>query len=529
MSRTADHDVIVIGAGHNGLIVAAYLAKAGLDVCVVERNDFIGGCTNTREVTLPGFKHDTMGAVNGSILSNPLLRNDELGLMSKYGLKYVRPDLHETHLFPDETALHVWLDLDKSCEEIAQYSQHDADNYYKFVQMAKPMMPLFSMGQFNPAPRFGPFMQQLDNSPAGRDLMHYMMMSAWDVASQWFEHPKTLMRVLRYPVETMIGPDEKGTGLYLLLGVPGGHFSSHGLPIGGCGEMPGALARCLEDNGGTIVMESEVTRIDTHDGKVAGVTLANGESITASRGVVSNVDPRLALLEWLDCGVDASIRAKLNRVTEPTFSGLMQSIALDEAPQYKASPLASQALNVFPMPNTVEEFRQNFDDLKYGRIPRQGSCPIAICPTMHDPSRAPEGKHVLYLWQFMPYFLADGGPQRWDSIRDDVADWVLDNWLSYTSNLSRKNIIGRSVMSPLDLERVNPNIHHGSILGPGAFLYQNFSHRPIPELGSYRTPVEGLFLSGMSTHPGGAIMGGGRAAAQAVMQELGIDFDKVVA
>jgi beta-carotene ketolase (CrtO type) len=528
MPPTADHDVIVVGAGHNGLIVA-YLAKAGLDVCIVERNDFLGGCTNSREVTLPGFKHDTMGAVNGGLLGNPIMRNDELGLLSTYGLEYIRPDFHEATLFPDDTAIEAYLDLDKTCESIAQFSQRDAGAYRKFVMMGAELLPLFAMGQYSPAPRFGAFMQQLDSSPTGRELMRCMMMSAWDLATEWFEHPKTIMRVLRYPVETMIGPDEKGTGLYLLLAVPSGHFSSHGLPVGGCGEMPAALGRCLEDHGGTIMINSEVTQINTRNGKAVGVTLADGRKITASRGVVSNVDPRLSLLEWLDCGVDQNIRAKLERVADPTFSGIMQSIALDEAPIYKASANATNALNVFPMPATLEAFMQNFDDLRYGKIPRQGACPIAICPTVHDPSRAPEGKHVLYLWQFMPYKLADGGPQRWDKIKDKTADWVLDNYLSYTSNLSRKNILGNSVMSPIDLERVNPNIVRGSILGPASTLHQSFSHRPIPELGSYRTPVEGLFLSGLATHPGGAILGGGRAAVQAIMADLGINFDKVIA
>ena len=528
MNEQYNYDVIVVGAGHNGLIVAAYLAKAGLNVGVIEKNNFIGGSTNTLEVTLPGFKHDIGGIGHVAILGNPLIVNDELGLLSKYGLKYITPEIGVANVFADNTAIHLSADVDAACQDIAEFSQHDAEAYKKFITYGQAMLPLLGQGMYNAAPPFGMFMHQLDQSPIGQELIRFLMMSAWDVASQWFEHPKTMMSAMKFATEPMVGPEEKGTGVWLLMMLVTQHVSKSGLPIGGSGALAKALADCIEANGGTVRTNSEVTKILTKGDHAYGVKLASGEEITARRAVVSNVDPRLTILKWLDTGVSADLRDKVSRIAEPSFSGMLQAIALDEMPRYKASDRAQDAMMVEPLPNDLEDFRSLFDDLRYGKIPQKGFAPIAVTPTVHDPSRAPEGKHVLYLWHYVPYFLKDGGPQKWDSIKEDVADMLLDKYLAYTSNLSRKNVLKRTVFSPLDHERWNANLINGAVLGPGSFLYQNFAYRPIPELGQYKTPVNGLYLCGMSTHPGASIIGGGRAAAQVIMQDLGLDFDDVV-
>jgi phytoene dehydrogenase-like protein len=371
------------------------------------------------------------------------------------------------------------------------------------------------------------FIAQLDQSPVGRDLIRFLMMSAWDVAHQWFEHPKTLLKALKISTESMVGPEERGTAIWMLLGVPAGHAAPGGLPVGGSGALADALQRAVEASGGTVTTDCEVTKITTSGGRATGVVLSNGEELTARRGVVSNVDPRLTLLKWVDEGISSDVREKIGRISEPTFSGLMIASALDEPPEYKASPDAHKATFVEPLPNDIAEFRMMFDDLRYGRIPTSFA-PFVVTPTVHDPTRAPDGKHVLYLWHYEPYYLADGGPSRWDSIKEEVADQVEERYFSYTKNLSKKTVLKRTVFSPLDLERFNANLIHGAVLGPGSFFHQNFAYRPIPELGHYKTPVDNLYLCGMSTHPGGSISGGGRAAVQIIMQDLGLDFDDVI-
>lgn len=528
MSQQPDYDVIVVGAGHNGLIVASYLAKAGLKVGVFEKNDYIGGMTNTKEVTLPGFKHDTGGIMHGSIQGNPLITNDELGLLSKYGLKYIKPDVQTANLFPDGTAIHTSLDLDSTCEDIAQFSQHDADAYRQFVMEAMPLLPLLGQGMNNPPPPFGMFINQLDQSSIGQEFIRFMTMSAWDVANEWFEHPKTIMMSLKIATEPLASPEVKGSALWMLILLALAHVSKSAIPVGGSEALPLALARCLEANGGTVRTNSEVTKILTKGGRAYGVKLASGEEITAKRAVITSVDPRISLLKWVDEGISSDIRKKLGRLHEVPFSNFLISVALDEAPNYKASSKANEALVVEPLPQDLNDFRLLFDDLRYRRVPKQGYSTYIVVPSLLDPTRAPAGKHTLYMSHYMPYNLSDGGPKKWDSIREDVANLLIDNYFSYTTNLTRESILGYSILTPNDYSKINDNIVNGSVMGVDASIYQNFAYRPIPELGHYKTPIENLYLCGVMTHPGGGIGGGGRAGVQVIMEDLGIEFDDVI-
>lgn len=524
------YDVVVVGAGHNGLIVASYIAKAGKKVCVVEKNSFIGGATNSVEVTLPGFKHDIGGIVHHVIRANPLLRNDELGLYSKFGLKYVIPEMHTANVFADGTTLTFHESVEATCQQIAQFSQKDAVAYKKFIEWCEPMMPLLNTGMFQAAPDFGSMISTLDKTPVGRELIRVMFMSAWDIATQWFEHPKTLMKVLKVSTEVMIGPEEKGTGLYLLTAVPGGHLNGGALCVGGSGALAKALGEALNYYGGTIMTNSEVVKITTSGGKATGVVLASGEEIFAKEAVVANVDPRISLNKWLDEGVlEQDFKNKVDRIQDPMFSGFMIAAALDEAPRYIGNGDAHKATFVEPLPTDLTAFREMFYDLKLGRMPKkEGMAPFVVVPTEHDPSRAPKGKHVLYLWHYVPYELADGGKEKWPEIKEKFADTLMDYYFSFTTNMTRDKVLKRTCFTPIELEQFNNNIVHGGVCGPGAYIYQMYSYRPIPELGHFKTPVKNLYLSGMSMHPGGSISGGGRAAAQAILEDLGIDFDDVI-
>lgn len=522
-----EHDVVFIGAGHNGLTAAAYLAKAGVDVCLLEKAGFPGGAVNTQELTLPGFKHDGGGMAHLFIQANPLITSDELGLQSKFGLKYIYPEAAFATVYPDETALFVYKDIDRTCESIAQFSPHDADAYRRFYEMTKPLVEMLASGLFTAPPPFGALMAQLDQSPVGQELIRSMMMSAWDMVNQWFEHDKTKIHLTKYVTEPLVGAEEKGSGVYLFLMVPLSHMYPAGLPEGGSGKLTEALARCVEAYGGTIRLNAEVTKIDVRDGRAVGVLLASGEEILARRAVVSNVDPRVMFADWISPEVtDSEFRRKVAAIQDPSFVGINQHLALNEPPRYKAGPEIDKAYCIEPVP-WLEEYRRIYDDLRYG-IPPKTKAPLVVCPTLHDPTRAPDGKHIVYLWHYEPWALKDGGPERWDTIKETVADEVLAALRQYAPNMGPENILARTIHSPLDYHRMNVNLYHGAALGPGATMYQFFSYRPIPELGRYKTPIEGLYLVGHSTHPGGGITGGGRAMVQVLMTDLGIDFDEVV-
>jgi phytoene dehydrogenase-like protein len=524
------YDVIVVGAGHNGLLVAAYMAKAGLKTLVLEKEKWLGGSTSTVECTVPGFKHDLGGTMHSAIQGNPVIANDELGLKRKYGLKYLYPEMSASNVFDDGTSLTFWHSLDKTCDEIAKFSQEDAEAYRKFNQMTMPMMPLLGQGMFSAPPTFGQMIAQFDQNPIGREMLRFLLMSGWDIAHQWFKHPKVLNMALKISTEAMVGPEEKGTAMYMLLGIPSHHVGHAGFPEGGSIELPKSIVRCIEANGGCVLLDREVVTIKTKGGKAVGVVTSDGEEYLASRAVVSNVDPRLSLLKWLDTPLSSDLQDKLNRILEPMFSGLMQAIALNEAPKYNVESWSgtNDSVVVEPLSSSVLDFRQMFDDLRYGRIPTKGLAPFVVVPTKIDPTRAPEGKHVLYLWHYMPYELLNGGHNKWDEIKVEVADQILNDFRKYAPNVTEDNILGHHIVSPNDYPKMNANLVNGAIVGFGGYLSQSYAYRPIPEMGQYRTPVQGLYLSGASTHPGGAIVGGGRATAQIIFQDLGIEFDDVI-
>ena len=521
------HDVVVIGAGHNGLIVAAYLAKAGLDVCVVEQNSFIGGATSTEEVTLPGFKHELGGVDHTIIQANPLIRNDELGLKSKYGLKYINPELSVCNVFQDDTYLCMYADVDKTCESIAQFSQKDADTYRAFYEKTKGMVDLLVGGMFNAPPPYGGLMASLDQSPIGQELLRSLMMSAYDIVDQLFEHEKTKLKFLKYTSEVLAGPEERGTAIYLYTLIPMNHTYPLGCPEGGSVMLPKAIAACIEDHGGTVKLDSKVTTINTTGGRATSVVLESGEEIEAKKAVVANVDARVTMLQLLNGQLSDDLKQKILAIQDPTFTGVLQAIALDNAPEYKAGKEIGKSFIVEPLP-WLDDFRRMFDTLRYGEVPSEVLAPFVVVPTVHDPTRAPEGKHTLYLWNYAPYWLKDGGPAKWDEIGEKFGDSVIEYLRKFTTNMGPENILGRKIITPLDFARTNPNLVNGAVLGPGAFMYQFFSYRPIPELGQYRTPVEGLYLSGHATHPGGCISGGGRATVQVIMSDMGIDFEDVI-
>jgi beta-carotene ketolase (CrtO type) len=529
MAGKNEHDVIVIGAGQNGLTTAAYLAKAGLDVVVLEANNWIGGATSTIDTVAPGFRNDN--AASGFIyaLGNPAFSDDELGIRSKYGFNLVSAqDPTMANLFTDNTSLCVYNSLDKTCDEIAKFSQHDADAYRKFFAYLSPMLPLMSQGMYSAPPKMGQLLYQLDQTPIGQEFLKILFMSAWDLISTWFEHPKTLNFILNLASESMVDPEAGGSAYYVLATVVTQHIPGMIMqfPEGGMQLLPDSLVRCLKDHGGNVLTDHEVVTIKTKGGRATGVVCSNGEEFTARKVVVSTVHPQLTLNKWLDTPL-SDLKDKIERIKEPAFSGLICYLALEEQPKFKAGGDTGFAATTFVLTPDLSEMRTYFHDLRLGNLPQPVKF-LGFNPSKADKSRAPEGKAAMYLWQFVPYYLKDGGPQKWDSVKEEAMAKVIDKYFSLTTNLSAKSILGKQIRSPLDFEKWNKNLLHGSIMGPSTQLFQNMAYKPIPELGQYRTPVQGLYLAGHAQHPGGGVTMGGRATAQIIFADLGIDFDDVV-
>ena len=282
------YEVVVAGGGHNGLIVAGYLAKAGVKVCVVEAKDYVGGGVTSREVAAPGFKSDLCSVWHGFIQPNPIIKDDELGLLSEHGLKYLYPDVHTAVLFPDDRYMIFYRDLDRTCESIAKFSKKDAEAYRRFHDWSIQTLDMFTTGMFNPPASFGSFVSMLDGSPEGQGLLRSMMVSALDICNEWFESDELKIAMTRFASEGMISPQTKGTGLVLFIFIPLMHKYGGGLAVGGSGALSWSLERCIKANGGTIRTSSMVKNFKVVGGEAKGVVLESGEEIEATKAVVTN-------------------------------------------------------------------------------------------------------------------------------------------------------------------------------------------------------------------------------------------------
>lgn len=522
-----EYEVIITGAGHNGLIVAGYLAKAGVKVLVVECQDTIGGGTMSKEgLSAPGFINDMASTCHGFIQPNPLIRDDELELQRKYGLEYIAPENQVACVFPDDRALLFKRDVDATCQSIAQFSEHDAEAYKKFYETASASLDMITAGLYNPTPKFGAFSAALEGYREGLDLLHGMMVSADAIAREWFEDPHTINACNRFSSENMMDPRVDGSGMNLFLFVPLCHKYGWKVPVGGSGALAESLARMIKANGGEIRTNALVDHFKIVNGECKGVVLSDGEEILASKAVVSNFNIKQMTDKMLGSeNVDDHYLARVKGVRFCQYQSFLQGYALNEAPNYIAGEEVNQSFLVEFLDDTICGFNSEFDSYLNGKTWTKS--PLCMTHTRWDKTRAPEGKHTLYMYHYEPYNLEEG-PEHWDEIREQFADEVLGFLRTRTTNMGPENVIGRWMSSPIDNERRNPAWIEGNFNHIGSYLAQQYGNRPFPEVQDYRMPVDKLYMCGPSMYPGPGVIGGGRAAVQNVMEDLGIDFDDVI-
>lgn len=521
------YDFVFMGTGHNGLVAAAYLAKAGKKVLLLEAHSHIGGGVVTRELTLPGFHHDQHSTAHILLQANPLIAQDELGLLSRFGLKYLYPEVPHATVFPDNSVLHTYRDLEKTCASLATVSQHDADAYRRFAEQSMKILPMVLQGAFVPPLPMGQFVAMLDQSEEGRDFFRMMQLSPMDIAEQWFESDKVKIHILRLVAENLLIPDELGTGTTMLLWPALIHTYGVGQPVGGSGKLTESLARCIEAYGGTILTDRTVTKVLTSNGRATGLVTANGEEYFGREAVVASIHPA-NLHKFVD-GVPPAVIQRAKAVTTALFSPLTVAYALSEVPMLKAGHDASGAvITVFAQNDTLDGIMDSFSDLRRKRIPKD-LLVLGGCSNFLDKTRAPEGKAVMWAATHATYDLAGG--QDWDDIKEALADRLFETLRHHYVNLTPETVLSRRVDSPRDLERYSPNSFvRGDIHGAAPYFYQSQDHRPTPDLGDYTVPgVERLYLVGPFMHPGGGVLGGGRATAIKICSDLGIDFERDVA
>ncbi|MBN8831270.1 MAG: NAD(P)/FAD-dependent oxidoreductase [Sphingomonadales bacterium] len=516
----SDYDVIAIGSGHNGLVAAAYAAVAGKKVLVLERNGWFGGGVVTRELTRPGFRHDQHSMSHIFIQGNPMLVNDELGLKSRYGLQYLFPEVPMMSVFEDGRTLKLYRDTEKSAASIAQFSAKDAEAFRKISAQAAQWLPMIQASLYTPPMPIGAGNAMLDSSYEGRELWRVMQMSSHDHLCELFESDEVRMHFARVAGENLVSPDEKATGIgmYVFLGFL--ERFGFGVAVGGAGSLTASLIRCIEDHGGAVVANAHVREVTSAGGRATGVILDDGTSHTARDAIIGAIHPHLLPETVPGMAPQAAKDALRTQITDAACITI--HAALDAPLQFKADDV--DAVMVELMPDSYETLRRAFDDLRYGGFVRTPLIGLGSL-SQFDPSRVPEGKAILHAWDYVPYQRPDG--QSWDNSKAGYAEIMIDRMAQFIPNI-REVLLEAHVDSPVDMERTSPSFRHGDLHGIATTTYQSGAHRPTPELGQYRVPgVDRLYLVGPFQHPGGGVFGAGRATAQVMFDDLGVDFDKV--
>ncbi len=518
----SDYDIIAIGSGHNGLVAAAYMAQAGKKVLVLERNAWHGGGVVTRELTVPGFKHDQHSMAHIFIQGNPLLRNDDLGLKSKFGLKYVFPEMPMMSVFEDGTTLGMYRDRERTVADIAKFSKKDAEAFRKLADMAAMFRPMIESQLYSPPVPLGASYALMDQSREGREMWKIMDMSCHDLLTGMFEHEKVIMHFGRIAGENLVSPDEKATGMGPFVFV--GFLEAYGIgvPVGGSGTLTDALIASIESNGGEVLANMDVAHVTTKNGRATGVATADGREFTAKDGVIGAIHPHLLgkMVEGLDPAVVHD--AEATQISEVGCFTIQA--ALNEPLKFHVGDHV-KAVMIELLPNSYDALRKSFDNIRYGNFTDPPLIGLGSL-TMHDPSRTPPGKATMQVWDYVPYKRADG--VDWDTGKKAYAERMLAHMGKYISNVGPDNIIAYHSDSPVDMERTSPSFRHGDLHGIAATTYQSGAHRPTPDLGMNVVPgCDRLYLVGPFQHPGGGVFGAGRAAAMRMCEDLNIDFDKI--
>jgi phytoene dehydrogenase-like protein len=520
-------DVVIIGGGHNGLVTAFYLAKAGYKPLVLERRPQPGGAAITQEFH-PGFRCSTLAHSAGPLRPD-IVRDMQL---DKHGLKLISPDVATVSLSPDGRALRLYRNLEKSAQEISKFSQKDAARYPEFQQtlskiskviaealaLAPPDIDHPSRGDLWGMLKTGRAIRNLGKKDMYR-LLRWGPMAVADLVAEYFE--TELLRATiaaRGIFGTFLGPWSAGSSLVLLIRAAGDAHASGlaSFAVGGAGAITQAMAAAAMEAGAEIRSNAEVIEVSVGNGVASGVVLSNGEEINA-RAIISNADPKRTLLKLVDpMHLSPDFVMKLQHYRMPGTVAKV-NLALSGLPKFTALKDNDEALSgrILIAPE-IDYLERAFDESKYGNFSKQPYLEVAI-PTAGDPSLAPAGKHVMSIYmQYAPFKLKNGD---WEKQRVPLGDTVVRTLTQYAPNLPEL-ILTHQIITPQDLEDVygltSGHIFHGELA-----LDQFFTMRPLLDWAKYNTPIKNLYLCGSGTHPGAGLTGGsGANAAREILKHL---------
>jgi beta-carotene ketolase (CrtO type) len=534
------YDVVIIGAGHNGLTCAAYLLKAGYSVLLLERRSLPGGAATTEEVMpheAPGFKFNLCAIDHEFIHLGPVVEELEL---AQYGLEYLYCDPAVFCPHPDGKYFLAHRSVEKTCAEIAQFSDRDAKQYAEFtqfwIQVTNALVPLFN------APPLAVFdivrnykLNQIKDVftliggvNKALDMLRTMLTSAEDVLEEWFDSEFIKAPLARLCAEIGAPPSQKGIAIGAMMASMR-HQPGMARPKGGTGALTQALLNLVKAKGGVVLTDKTVNRVLVDNGRAIGVQTRDGMEYRANYGVISNIDAKRLFLNLLDSAdvddADPALRGRLeHRIINNNETILKIDCALSEPLRFEHYNHRDEYLvGSVLIADSVKHVEYAHNQITLGKIPDENPSMYAVVPTILDPSMAPEGKHTLWIEFFAPYQIdgAEGtglnGTGWTDELKYKVADRVLDKLAEYTPNLKHA-ILARRVESPAELgDRLGS--YKGNYYHMDMTLDQMVFLRPLPEIANYKTPIQNLYLTGAGTHPGGSISGmPGRNCARTFLQ-----------
>jgi beta-carotene ketolase (CrtO type) len=534
------YDFILIGAGHNALVCAAYLLKAGYKVLLLEKNSIPGGASTTEELmpeAAPGFKFNPCAIDHIFIHLGPVIQELEL---DKYGLEYLFCDPVVFCPHPDGKYFLAHRSVEKTCAEIERYSPRDARKYAEFndfwqrvIGMLTPMFnappkSVVDMAGNYDVTKLKDLFSLMGSADKTLDFIRTMFTSPIDIIDEYFDSEFLKAPLARLAAELSTPPSQKNMAVGSIM-MSLRHNPGMARPKGGTGAFVEALVRCVQDLGGDIRTEQQVKQVLVDDGRAVGVRLSNGQEYRATVGVISSLDAQRLFLQLMDEGdvdaADSNLRERVaRRITNHNEAILKIDCALSEPPRFvNHNHRDEYLLGSVLIADSVAQVELAHTDPNIGRIPLDDPSMYVVVPSMRDPSLAPAGQHTLWIEFFAPYQIAGAegtglkGTGWTEELKNKVADRVLDKLAEYAPNVPSA-IIARHLESPPELEQ-RIGVSKGNYYHLDMTFDQMMFFRPLPELANYKTPIEGLFLTGAGTHPGGSISGlPGRNCARVILQ-----------
>ncbi|MDZ8239933.1 MAG: NAD(P)/FAD-dependent oxidoreductase [Nostoc sp. ChiQUE01a] len=535
-----EYDVVLIGAGHNGLVCAAYLLKAGYSVLLLEKRSVPGGAATTEECLpqeAPGFKFNLCAIDHEFIHLGPVVEELEL---EKYGLHYLECDPVVFCPHPDGKYFLGHKSVEKTCAEIARYSDRDAKKYAEFVDFWQralgAMIPMFNappksiidiLGNYD-ITKLKDLFSVIGSPNKTLDFIRTMLTSGEDLLNEWFDSEFLKAPLARLASELGAPPSQKTLAIGAIM-MAMRHNPGMARPRGGTGALVQALVNLVKSKGGVILTDQHVEKVLIDDGKAVGVRVAGGKEYRAKHGVISNIDAKRLFLQMTDKseidGVDPDLWERLERrIVNNNETILKIDLALNEPlhfphHEHKDEYLVGSIL----IADSVAHVEQAHSKCTLGEIPDADPSMYVVMPSYLDPTLAPPGKHTVWIEFFAPYQIAGAegtglkGTGWTDELKNQVADRVVDKLANYAPNVKNATI-ARRVESPAELgERLGA--YKGNYYHVDMTLDQMVFFRPLPEIANYKTPIDNLFLTGAGTHPGGSISGmPGRNCARAFLQ-----------